>query len=205
MVTQLSVAIITFLYNIILLRLAGEHGVAAITILLYSEFLFNGFYLGFAIGVSPIIGFQYGAKNKAELSRLYRISFKFVAASSLVMTACAFLLSEPIASVFTKDSQTYALACDGFKVFVVSFLFSGLNITSSGFFTALSNGKTSAIISFCRTLLFTTLALLTLPKFIGITGAWIAMPVAELCTLLVTIPIHCKYFLRPGKHNYLLE
>ena len=205
MVTELSIAIITFLYNIILLRLAGEHGVAAITILLYGEFLFNGFYLGFAIGVSPIIGFQYGAQNKAELRRLYRISFRFVAASSLVMASFAFILSEPIASVFTKDPQTYALASAGFKVFIISFLFSGLNITSSGFFTALSNGKTSAFISFCRTLLFTTLALLTLPRFMGVTGAWIAMPVAELCTLLVTIPIHFKYFRRPGKHNYFLD
>ncbi len=205
MVTELSTAILTFLFNIILLRLAGEHGVAAITILLYGEFLFNGFYLGFAIGVSPIIGFQYGAKNRYELRRLYKICFTFVAASSLFMCILAFLLSEPITSVFTKDPQTYALASVGFKLFALNFLFSGLNIKSSGFFTALSNGKTSAVISFCRTLLFTTLALMILPQFLGITGAWIAMPVAELCTLLISIPIHFKYFLRPGKHNYILE
>lgn len=205
MVTELSTAIITFLFNIILLRLAGEHGVAAITILLYGEFLFNGFYLGFAIGISPIIGFQYGAQNRHELRRLYKIAFLFAAGTSLFMVLLAFLLSGPITSVFTKDPQTYVLAVAGFKLFAVNFLFSGLNITSSGFFTALSNGKTSAIISFCRTLLFTTAALLLLPRFLGITGAWIAMPVAEFCTLLVSIPIHAKYFLRPGKHNYLQE
>ena len=205
MVTELSTAFITFLFNIILLRLAGEHGVAAITILLYGEFLFNGFYLGFAIGISPIIGFQYGAQNRHELRRLYKIAFLFAAGTSLFMALLAFLLSGPITSVFTKDPQTYVLAVAGFKLFAVNFLFSGLNITSSGFFTALSNGKTSAIISFCRTLLFTTAALLLLPRFLGITGAWIAMPVAELCTLLVSIPIHVKYFLRPGKHNYLQE
>lgn len=205
MVTELSTAIITFLFNIILLRLAGEHGVAAITILLYGEFLFNGFYLGFAIGISPIIGFQYGAQNRHELRRLYKITFLFAAGTSLFMALLAFLLSGPITSVFTKDPQTYVLAVAGFKLFAVNFLFSGLNITSSGFFTALSNGKTSAIISFCRTLLFTTAALLLLPRFLGITGAWIAMPVAEFCTLLVSIPIHAKYFLRPGKYNYLQE
>lgn len=203
MVTELSTAIITFLFNMILLRLAGEHGVAAITILLYGEFLFNGFFLGYAIGVSPIIGFQYGAQNRHELKRLYRISFLFVTASSWIMAAAAFLLSGPITSVFTKDPQTYELAYAGFHLFAVNFLFSGLNITSSGFFTALSNGKTSAVISFCRTLLFTTLALLILPRFLGITGAWLAMPVAEFLTLLVSVPIHCKYFLRPGKYNYL--
>ena len=140
MVTELSTAIITFLFNIILLRLAGEHGVAAITILLYGEFLFNGFYLGFAIGISPIIGFQYGAQNRHELRRLYKIAFLFAAGTSLFMALLAFLLSGPITSVFTKDPQTYVLAVAGFKLFAVNFLFSGLNITSSGFFTALSNG-----------------------------------------------------------------
>ena len=205
MVTQLSTAIITFLFNIILLRLAGEHGVAAITILLYGEFLFNGFFLGFSIGISPIVGFQYGAQNRAELRRLYKIAFLFVAASSLVLAGMAFILSGPITTVFTRDPETYELASAGFQVFAFNFLFSGLNITSSGFFTALSNGKTSAFISFCRTLLFTTAALLILPNFLGVTGAWIAMPVAELCTLLVSFPIHIKYFLRPGRHNYLQE
>ena len=90
----------------------------------------------------------------------------------------------------------------GFGIFAFNFLFSGFNIASSGFFTALSNGKVSAIISFCRTLLFTVISLLVLPQFFGVNGAWLAVPVAEFVTLLLTIWIHRKYFYAEGGQNY---
>ncbi len=204
MVTQLSNAIITFLFNIILLQLAGEAGVAAITILLYGQFAFNAFYLGFSIGISPIVGFQYGARNHRQLRSIYRTSFLFVTVSSLALTAAAILLSTPLVSVFTHEPETFQLADTGFRIFAVNFLFSGFNIASSGFFTALSNGKVSAIISFLRTCVFIVLALLTLPRFLDVTGAWLAIPVAELMTLLLSLYFHQIYFKRPGRKNYLL-
>ena len=204
MVTQLSNAVITFLFNLIMLDLAGENGVAAITILLYGQFLFNGFYLGFSIGISPIVGFQYGAGNRKQLRSIYRTSFLFVLASSVVLTVIAIISSTPLVSVFTRDPKTFMLADAGFRIFAFNFLFSGFNIASSGFFTALSNGRVSAIISFLRTLVFIMLSLLTLPRFFGITGAWLAIPVAEFLTLLLALRLHRTYFIRPGEKNYLL-
>ena len=204
MVTQLSNAVITFLFNLIMLELAGENGVAAITILLYGQFLFNGFYLGFSIGISPIVGFQYGAGNRKQLRSIYRTSFLFVLASSVALTAIAVISSTPLVSVFTRDPETFALADAGFRIFAFNFLFSGFNIASSGFFTALSNGRVSAIISFLRTLVFIVLSLLTLPRFLGITGAWLAIPVAEFLTLVLALRLHRTYFVRPGEKNYLL-
>lgn len=204
MVTQLSNAVITFLFNLIMLELAGENGVAAITILLYGQFLFNGFYLGFSIGISPIVGFQYGAGNRKQLRSIYRTSFLFVLASSVALTAIAVISSTPLVSVFTRDPETFALADAGFRIFAFNFLFSGFNIASSGFFTALSNGRVSAIISFLRTLVFIVLSLLTLPRFFGITGAWLAIPVAEFLTLMLALRLHRTYFIRPGERNYLL-
>lgn len=204
MVTQLSNAIITFLFNLIMLDLAGENGVAAITILLYGQFLFNGFYLGFSIGISPIVGFQYGAGNRKQLRSIYRTSFLFVLASSVVLTVIAIISSTPLVSVFTRDPKTFTLADAGFRIFAFNFLFSGFNIASSGFFTALSNGRVSAIISFLRTLVFIVLSLLTLPRFFGITGAWLAIPVAEFLTLVLALRLHRTYFIRPGGKNYLL-
>ena len=204
MVTQLSNAIITFLFNLIMLDLAGENGVAAITILLYGQFLFNGFYLGFSIGISPIVGFQYGAENRKQLRSIYRTSFLFVLASSVVLTVIAIISSTPLVSVFTRDPKTFMLADAGFRIFAFNFLFSGFNIASSGFFTALSNGRVSAIISFLRTLVFIVLSLLTLPQFFGITGAWLAIPVAEFLTLMLALRLHRTYFIRPGERNYLL-
>lgn len=202
MVTELSNAIITFLFNLVLLRLAGEHGVAAITIILYGQFLFNAFYLGFTIGIAPVVGFQYGAKETEKLHRIYRTSFLFVIASSVVITIAAVVLAPWIVKIFTHDPQTYALASTGFSIFAFNFLFSGVNITSSGFFTALSNGKISAIISFCRAFGFTVLSLLILPHFLNLTGAWIAVPAAELLTLFISLWMHRKYFWKPGKKNY---
>lgn len=204
MVTQLSNAIITFLFNLIMLELAGENGVAAITILLYGQFLFNGFYLGFSIGISPIVGFQYGAGNRKQLRSIYRTSFLFVLASSVILTVIAIISSTPLVSVFTRDPKTFMLADAGFRIFAFNFLFSGFNIASSGFFTALSNGRVSAIISFLRTLVFIVLSLLTLPRFFGITGAWLAIPVAEFLTLVLALRLHRTYFVRPGEKNYLL-
>lgn len=204
MVSQLANAIITFLFNIVMMRLAGEHGVAAITILLYGQFLFNAFYLGFSIGIGPIVGFQYGAGNKKELKNIHRISFLFVGLSSVLLTIAAIVLSTPIVTIFTQDAETFRLAAPGFKIFAINFLFSGLNIASSGFFTALSNGLISAVISFCRTLVFIVLCLLILPTFLGITGAWIAIPVAEFLTLILSAFMHVRYFYRPGPQNYFI-
>ena len=204
MVSQLSNAVITFLFNIVMMSLAGEHGVAAITILLYGQFLFNAFYLGFSIGISPIVGFQYGAGNKKELKNIHKISFLFVGISSILLTIAAITLSTPIVTIFTHDAETFRLAAPGIRIFAVNFLFSGLNITSSGFFTALSNGLVSAIISFCRTLVFIVLCLLILPSFLDLNGAWIAIPVAEFLTLILSAAMHIRYFFRPGKQNYFI-
>ncbi len=203
MVTQLSNAVITFLFNKVMMSLAGENGVAAITILLYGQFLFNAVFMGFSIGISPLIGFQYGAGNREKLRRIYKISFRFVLLSSLVITAAAVLFSPAIVNVFTKDPQTFALASAGFRLFAFNFIFSGTNICSSGFFTALSNGMVSALISFSRTLVFIVIALLILPQILGLNGAWIAVPAAEFMTLLLSGAMHLRYFRLPGKQNYL--
>ncbi len=203
MVSQLSNAVITFLFNIVMMSLAGEHGVAAITILLYGQFLFNAVYMGFSIGIAPIVGFQYGAGNREKLRKIYRISFLSVAVSSVVVVAVAISFSPTIVAIFTKEQRTWELASAGFRLFAINFLFSGINITSSGFFTALSNGKVSALISFSRTLVFIVISLLILPRILGITGAWIAIPVAEFLTLIISGWMHRRYFLVPGELNYL--
>lgn len=129
MVSNLANAIITYLFNIILMRIAGENGVAAITIILYAQFLFNSLYLGFSIGVAPVIGFQYGAKNRDQLKSLYKICNCFVIASSVVIAFFSWLLSDGIASIFVQDrGETYVMASEGLRIFALSFLFSGFNI-----------------------------------------------------------------------------
>ena len=115
MVTQLANAIITFLFNIVMMKLAGGPGVAAITILLYGQFLFNAFYLGFTIGISPLVGFQYGAKNHRELKNIYQIAFVFTAISSVILTIAAVVSAGPLVQIFTTRKplrwQTQAFHC----------------------------------------------------------------------------------------------
>ena len=202
MVSQLSNAIMTFLFNIILMRLAGANGVAAITILLYTQFLFNAFYLGFSIGISPIVGYKYGANELKELKHIYKVTFLFTALSSVVIFAVALASTNGLVGVFTHEKATYDLAVTGFKLFAINFLFSGLNILSSGFFPALSNGKISELISFCRTLIFTSISLIFFSHIFGIIGAWIAVPLAEILTLLLCVYLHRKYFLSENKISY---
>lgn len=193
MVSNLSNAIVTYLFNLIMLRLAGESGVAAITILLYAQFLFNALYLGFSMGVSPVFSFHYGAENDSELRSLYKISMWFILLSSLGITVLSWILADNIVGVFVAPgSETYTLAVGGFALFSLSFLFSGFNIFSSALFTAFSDGKTSAIISFTRTFGFILLSLLILPALLGVNGVWLAIPVAEFLTVFLAAFYHCK-------------
>lgn len=188
MVSNISSAIITILLNLILMKLAGADGVAAITIILYGQFLLSSLYMGFSIGVAPVFSFHFGAKHSDELKRLYKICLKFILASSLVVTGVSLIGAPTIVKTFVDAaSYTYELTVNGFIIFSASYLFMGFNVYSSSLFTALSDGKNSAMISFCRTFVFILLSLLTLPNLFGITGVWLAIPVAEFLTLFLAI------------------
>lgn len=188
MVTSLSNAVVTFLFNVIMLKLAGESGVAAITIILYGQFLFNSLYLGFAIGVAPVISYNYGSKDHVQLQRVTKICYTFLLISSVLITLISFLSSDYVVSVFVGEkNDTYALASTGFSIFAINFLFGGINIFTSSLFTALSDGKRSALLSFLRTFFITVVALLVLPNHLGITGVWLAVPLAEAITCLVSV------------------
>ncbi len=165
------------------MRMVGADGVAAITIILYGQFLFNALYLGFSMGVAPVISFQYGAKNSEKLSNVYHISNRFVKISSGFMAVASVLLAKPITSVFVSESShTFAMTVTGFALFGINYLFSGYNVFTSSLFTALSDGKTSALVSFSRTFVCILASLLILPQIIGLKGVWLAVPVAEFVT-----------------------
>lgn len=187
MVTNLSNAIVTYLFNIIMLGLMGENGVAAITIVLYGQFLFNALYMGFSMGVAPVFSFNYGRQNTTLLKRIYKICILFIIFSSVVITAMALSGSELIVSIFTpRNTETFAIAAGGFFLFSFNYLFAGINIFASGLFTAFSDGKVSAAISFLRTFGLLVGCILLLPRLIGESGVWLAVPVAEGLTVFVS-------------------
>lgn len=198
MVNNLSMAVVTFLFNIIMMKFLGEPGVAAITIVLYGQFLFNSLYMGFSMGVGPVISFNYGRKNHILLQRIFKICITFISLSSIVIVVMALVLSPVIVRIFTPvGTATYEIAKTGFFLFSINYLFAGLNIFSSAMFTAFSNGKISAIISFVRTFGFLVINILLLPVLMEVNGIWLSVPIAEFMTVFLSV-----YFFYKKRHDY---
>ena len=194
MVSQMSSAVTTFLFNTVMMRLAGEDGVAAITIIIYSQFLLTTLYIGFSMGAAPVISYNYGSRNVNQLKRVVRICICFLMTVSVFVFLFSYFAGESIARIFAGDHENvFEITKTGFAVFSFSFLFSGCNIFASALFTALSNGKVSAMISFLRTFGFITIFLLILPGFFQTAGVWLAIPLAELFTFMLTVYIIAKH------------
>lgn len=199
LMSNLSTAIVSALYNLQLLRLAGENGVAAYGVISYANFVFMAIFLGYSIGITPVVGYHYGADNTNELKSLLKKSLVLMAAGGAGMLALSQALAEPLSRAFVGyDSGLLELTVYGFRLFAISFLPLGFNIFGSAFFTALSNGAVSASISFLRTLLFQIAAVLLLPEVLpGADGVWLAVAAAEALALAVT-----AYFLIKMKDRY---
>ena len=188
MVGQLAAALTTFLFNLTMMERLGEDGVAAVTIMIYSQFLLNTLFIGFSMGVAPVIGFHYGSGNRKQQRKILSICIRFLAAASLLIFALSISGGSPVVRMFTPDtSRVYEIAAAGFPVFSVSFLFCGFNIFISALFTALSNGKVSAVLSFLRTFGLLCGGILLLPRLFGITGVWMAVPMAEGIMFFVSL------------------
>jgi putative MATE family efflux protein len=191
MISNVSEAVVTFLYNIILMKMVGQEGVAAITIVLYAQFLFNAMFLGFSMGVAPVISYQYGAQKEKEVEKVTKISKIFLISISILIAIASFFLRDMVAGLFVDAAtQTYLYAKEAMGFFAISFLFSGYNIFSSSYYTALSDGKTSGIISFTRTFICIVVSLLILPQIFGTTGVWLAVPLAEMISFVLCLYIH---------------
>lgn len=180
MVSQLASAVTTFLFNHAMMERLGEDGVAAITIIIYAQFLLNTLYIGFSMGIAPIIGFHYGNKNTTQQKSVFSISIRFILAASFAIFILSISSGPAIIRLFVKEtSAVYQIAVEGFAIFACSFLFCGLNIFTCAMFTALSNGKVSAVLSFLRTFGLLAGGILLLPQLCGVPGVWLAVPVAE--------------------------
>lgn len=188
MVTNLSGTVVGVLYNFQLLRLAGADSVAAYGIIMYVNFIFSGIFYGYSIGSGPLVGFHYGAENKGELQNLFWKSCKLLLGTGVLLTALAELAAGPLVKMFASyDPELMAMATRGFRLCSLAFLTMGVTVWGSSFFTALSNGAVSAVISFLRTLVFQTSAVLLLPLVLGLDGVWMAIVVSQAASLAVTV------------------
>lgn len=204
MVTNIANAITTFLFNLIFLHYWGEDGVASITIVLYFQFVFTAVFFGFSMGVAPVFSYKYGAQDTPQLRRLFRYCIGFVIFCSVFCTGLSLVVIRPCLALFTDaSSRVFAITIEGFPIYASSFLFMGVSIFASSLFTAFSDGRVSAIISFARTLVFLVGMLLLLPLVLGEIGVWLAVPAAEVLGLTVSIRylVHLRGIYHYGAAN----
>jgi putative MATE family efflux protein len=188
LMSNISMSVVGMLYNIQLMKYAGEDGVATYGVLMYVNMIFLAAFIGYSVGVAPVIGYHYGAGNHGELKGLLKKSLVLIGIFSVGMVALAEGLARPLALIFVGyDPELLDMTLRGFLVYSFSFLFAGLAIYGSSFFTALGNGLVSALISFLRTLVFQVAAVLIFPLIWGLDGIWFSIVAAELVAALVTV------------------
>lgn len=201
LMSNISLSVVSMIYNFQLMKYVGEDGVSAYGVLMYVQFIFVAIYIGYAIGCAPITGYHFGAQNHGELKNMLRKSAFLSAISGVVLTILAIVLSSPLAKLFVGyDEELYELTRHAFSLFAYSFLLAGFNIFTSSFFTALNNGAVSAAISFMRTLIFQTSSVLILPIFLGVDGIWWAITVAEVFAFILSLIF---LFAKREKYHYM--
>ena len=201
LMSNLSMSLVSMLYNLQLIKYAGENGIAAYGVIMYVNFVFLAVFIGFVIGVAPIVGFNHGADNREELQNVFRKSLVILLGMSLAMTGSALLLAKPLSGIFVGyDAELLELTTRGFVIFSLSFLVCGFNLFGSSFFTALNNGLVSAVISFLRTLVCQIAAVMLLPLVLDVDGIWWSIVAAEAAAFAITVAFLVKLW---KKYHYL--
>lgn len=201
MFTSVSMSIINMLYNMQLLKFIGTDGVVAYGVIMYVSFIFNGVYMGYSVGTTPIIGYHYGSGNKDELKSLLKKSFVLILTAALVLTGLAELAAGTLAKTFVSyNSELLELTTRAIRIFSISYIISGFNVFASAFFTGLGNGIVSGSISFFRTFVFQIIMIYFLPSMFGVNGIWLAVIFAEILALCVSFMYVRKY---RAKYGYI--
>lgn len=200
LMSNISTSIVSMLYNFQLMKYAGENGIAAYGVLMYVNMIFLAIFIGYSTGVAPIVSYHYGAEHHSELKGLLRKSYVIIGIFAVIMFGLAEFLAKPLAGIFVGyDIELMEMTVKAFTIYSISFLFSGIAIYGSSFFTSLNDGLTSALISFLRSLLFQVAAVMILPIIFGIDGIWFSVVVAELVAAVMTILFIVA---KKGKYHY---
>ena len=201
-VGNVSSSLISILFNMQLLKYIGEVGVSAYGIIGYVCFIFFSIYSGFSMGISPVIAYNFGAKNKPELSNVIKRSFDIVAVSGILMTTLSIVLARPLSMIFANNyPELLDLSTRAMMIYSVCYFVAGFSMFGSALFTALNNGAISAIISICRTLVYQVVAVMTLPLLMGVDGIWLSIVIAETLSAIQTLIITFK---KQKKYGYSL-
>ena len=191
---NISASIVSAVYNLQLLKYSGEDGLAAYSIIMYVGIIFMSLFIGYSVGVAPVISYNYGAKDDEHLRSIVRKSFVIISVQALTMFALSFFLSRPLGLLFVSyDKVLLEFTIHAFSLYSISFLFAGFSIFSSSLFTALNNGFVSALISFMRTLFFQIVCVLLIPLILAEDGIWLSTTIAEALSLVLSFYFVFRY------------
>lgn len=194
MVTESSAGITTFFFNMLTMKLAGETGVAAISVVLNIHYLCISVFLGYVMGVAPLISYFYGAKKYDKVNQVIGYSKKFILTFSVIAAVLVLTVGQFIVMVYERPgTELYEMCVTGVRFLCAALLLGGINVFASGFFTAYGNGVISAVISACRALIFIVIGMYLLSWIFGMTGIWLTLTFAEVITLGVTSKMFSKY------------
>lgn len=194
MVSVLAFSVITILFNRILMNLGGSDGVASLSIIWYAQGLFGGMFRGYINGISSVVSYNFGREDKKQLAAVFKISVLTLAVSGIVVMFVSYFAGRPVVDFFAKNNKNVReIALHGFRIVATSFPMMAFNVFGSGWFTALNDGKTSAILSFCRTVIFMVIPVLILPQILGMSGVWLSITVGETLSILMSIYYFSKY------------
>ena len=188
LMTNIALSVVAILYNAQLLMYVGLNGVSAYGIVNYVGFIFIAVFIGYSIGVAPIVGYHYGAENRGELNNVLKKSICITSLLGIVMALTAVIFAEPLSSIFTHgDQELLDLTVHGLRLYSLCFLLVGVNIFTSSFFTALSNGAVSLFLSTVRTFILPIVAVFVLPLWLEVDGIWLSIGVAEVLALFHSV------------------
>ena len=200
LLSTVSMSLVGMLYNAQLMKFAGEDGVAAYGVLMYVNMIFLAIFIGYSVGTAPVIGYNYGAERTDELHSIFVKSLKVISCTSLIMVAAGLIFAYPLSGIFVGyDRELFEMTLRGFRIYSFAFLFSGMAIFGSSFFTALNNGLISAVISFMRTLIFQVAAVIIFPLIWELDGIWASVVAAEFMAFSLTVFFLVK---KRGSYRY---
>lgn len=190
MFTEFSTGITTLLFNLMVMKYFGEDGVAAVTIIMYVYYFFISFYMGIAVAVAPVVSYNVGAQNPAKIREMLRYSFRTIAVTAALILAASLLRGQAIIHLFVQSGNVFDITWQALRLFSPVFVFIGFNVFLSGYFTALGNGLTSAVISLLRSLVLVVVFIAVLPLLLEENGIWLTMPFSEAATVLVAVQLY---------------
>ena len=190
MFTEFSTGITTLLFNLMVMKYFGEDGVAAVTIIMYIYYFFISFYMGIAVAVAPVVSYNVGAQNPGKIREMLRYSFRTIAVTAALILAASLLGGQAIIHLFVQSGNVFDITWQALRLFSPVFVFIGFNVFLSGYFTALGNGLTSAVISLLRSLVLVVVFIAVLPLLLEENGIWLTMPFSETATVLVAVQLY---------------